>query len=492
MNRKTRTEITGDGNVVGDNNIVRIIKAAIHMPVWAWVSSVAILAVAVILVGSMFNIDPLRDLLPTPMPFEPAQEGESLIIVADFEDRSDGKYQGMDPAQYIYERLVEQAQADGLDVRIERLREVVDDNTVRATGELYSATLVLWGWYDIVGITPRLGRIGVAGASLGCPDCQESVQRLDEPGTVDFDQIILESLPERTGYLVSFTMGLDAYNHNDLERALTYLNSALEIAEQDVGMVTVDEAYFYRGKIHDARGQYTLAIADYDAALGLNPGLAQAYHSRGITYHKIGEYSAALSDLNRTLEIDESACVYYNRGRIYHSIGEYDRALTDFNRALSLDAEFASASNNRGVIYAKNGEYEKALADFNQALEVNHKDSAAYANRGHVYQCMGKYEKALEDYDCALRLDPELDIAYYNRGNIYQCTGEYEKALADYNHALELNPKFAEAYYNRGLTYKQLEQKEQAIADFEHALELTTDPQWRQNVEEQLHELRGE
>lgn len=81
----------------------------------------------------------------------------------------------MDPAQYIYEKLLAQAEKDGLDVRIERLREVVNDNMARPAGEEYNATLVLWGWYDALSITPRLGHIK---ASV-CPRSIQGVLLVD-------------------------------------------------------------------------------------------------------------------------------------------------------------------------------------------------------------------------------------------------------------------------------------------------------------------------
>jgi hypothetical protein len=150
------------GDLVGHDKITQNtwIRQLILKP-WAWIGGIAILAIGLIFVAGIFNIGPLQTLFPQPTPtaFAPATEGQSLIIVADFEDRSGGKYQGLDPAQYIYEQLIAQAKKDNLDVRIERLRQTVDDNTVRPTGETYSATLVLWGWYDALAITPRVERI---------------------------------------------------------------------------------------------------------------------------------------------------------------------------------------------------------------------------------------------------------------------------------------------------------------------------------------------
>ena len=69
-----------------------------------WIGvGLALLAVALIVASLVFNIGPLKSLVPDSQHLHllwhsPATEGQSLIIVADFEDRSGGKYQGIDPA----------------------------------------------------------------------------------------------------------------------------------------------------------------------------------------------------------------------------------------------------------------------------------------------------------------------------------------------------------------------------------------------------------
>ena len=451
-------------------------------PVLGFVALAAGIVVGLLLAAGVINlqgiVETVRDLQPTPVAFAPAAEGESLIIVADFEDRSEGRYQGVDPAQYIYERLKEQAQADGLSVRIERLREATDDSTARSTGEVYGAALVLWGWYDGVGVTPRLEHIGIIEMMPGCPTCQESALQLAEPETVEFKQSILETLPERTMYLVSFALGLDAYSHSDLETALVYFNNALDIAEQGAASVTADETYFYRGSIYHSHKQYNLAIADYTYALALNPDFIYAYNNRGLTYNAMGKYEQALADYDRALELNpEYAGVYYNRGLIYYDMGEYEQALANYDRAIELNPEYAEVYNSRGRIYCYNmGEYEQALADYDRAIELNPEYAGAYHNRGLIYYDMGEYERALADYDRAIVLNSEFTEAYSNRGLTYYDMGEHEQALADYDRAIVLNPEFAEAYYNRGLIYSyNMGKYEQALADFDRALELNSE-----------------
>ena len=161
VNVDAQRDVTIGGDVVGRDKITQNtwIRQFMMSP-WAWIGGAVIVVIGLIIAVGINNIGPLKTLFPQPTPtaFAPATEGQSLIIVADFEDRSGGKYQGIDPAQYIYEQLTAQVNKDNLDVRIERLRHTVDDNTVRPTGEIYSATLVLWGWYDALTITPRIER----------------------------------------------------------------------------------------------------------------------------------------------------------------------------------------------------------------------------------------------------------------------------------------------------------------------------------------------
>jgi tetratricopeptide (TPR) repeat protein len=414
-------DITGDGNVVGDHSSSTVIKDNVFQVIIRKVAPIAgfaVLAAGIVvglgLAAGVFNLETLVGFLPTPMPFEPAGEGESLIIVADFEDRSGGKYQGVDPAQYIYEKLVEQARADDLDVRIERLRQVVDDNTVHTTGEVYSATLVLWGWYDAAGITPRLERIQ---EMMAYRSSEEMSLALAEPETVEFKQIILEDLPVRSSYLVLFVLGMGEYVKRDTDGAFAYFNSALAVTEGNEESTNPSETYFYRGNLHYYRGDYGTAVVDFTRAISLTE-FVEAYSNRGVSYN---------------------------------DMGEYELALADYNQALELNPESAEAYNNRGVNYNDKGEYELALADYNRALELNPEYAGAYYNRG--LNCL-----AMEDDNCViasfsgfiqLRPDPTSDYyagALFLRAGAYVRQGDWESAIADYTKLIQIRPDFATAY----------------------------------------------
>ena len=50
-------------------------------------------------------------------------------------------------------------------------------------------------------------------------------------------------------------------------------------------------------------GNYKQAIEDYDRAIEIKPGYAEAYINRGVAYNGLGNYRQAIEDLNRAIEI---------------------------------------------------------------------------------------------------------------------------------------------------------------------------------------------
>lgn len=431
-------------SVIGDHNRI---EGGINYYLRLVVSPIGLFVLGIIILTVAYFALAAQRQLPTwllPRAFSPAADDETLIIVTDFADRSEGKYTGIDPAQYIYEQLAERVRQDGLSLRVERLHQTVDDNTARMVGARYGATLLLWGWYDAVGITSRLEHINIAEAIPGCPICEESRLRLAAPETIEFQQNIFATLPDRATYLVYFALGMGSGIRGNLDMALTYFSNALDIAELGTSGITADETCFYQGNIYMSRGQYELAVEKYTYAITLNPDFYMAYNNRGYTYFEMNEYEKTLDDFNRALELNpEDAMLYNNRGLVYSQIEQDDKAIADFDRALELDPEFDDAYHNRGLTWAMMDEFEKALDDFSRTLELDPEDVEAYSNRGNVYYQMGDYDKALDDLDHAVELMPHPTI-YYNIASVYAFQGFSADACTWLTRAIVLDSQYRE------------------------------------------------
>lgn len=430
---------------------------------------------------------------PTPLAFSQADNAQTLIIVADFENRSDGQSIGVDPAQYIFEELRKKILLENLPVRVERLFQTVNDNSVKTVGETYHANLVLWGWYDTITINPRLERI----SNLELPSnyynfqLEQSNLRFDISDPAQIKISVITDLPSYSSYIVLYTLGMDRYIVGQFADALTYFDSALSAIPVDATVsFKPSEVYFFRGGIYYLQKNFDSAAIDFSKYLELNPDSEYGYNARGVIYAKQGLSPNALSDFTKSLEINPRfSTAYSNRGLSYYYDGNYGDAIHDFNIAIQLDPDDILVYLNRGSAYQALGENDLALSDYNRILEINPVYVAAFSNRGSLYAEKGNYKLALADFTRALELAPNFESLYYNRGLTFYHKGDYDLAIQDFNSAIELNPNSADSYFNRGVVYVALRDRENAIADFNKVLEISNMDDLRQEAEEALKKL---
>ncbi len=82
-----------------------------------------------------------------------------------------------------------------------------------------------------------------------------------------------------------------------------------------------------------------------------------------------GRPNEAIADFNAALVLDpKSASGLNNRGLAFRKKGELDRAIADYSAAITLNPLYALAFNNRGYAYEAKGLKAGAIADFRQAL----------------------------------------------------------------------------------------------------------------------------
>jgi len=131
------------------------------------------------------------------------------------------------------------------------------------------------------------------------------------------------------------------------------------------------DAYYDRACVFDRSGQLPQALADYDAAIEINPAYADAYNNRGYIYSRQGQYVQALSDLTKAIEINpDIAGYYYNRAVPDIKLGSNVQAIADLSKAIELDPYYANAYYNRAIFYYGSKEYAKARADVQRAEKL--------------------------------------------------------------------------------------------------------------------------
>lgn len=173
------------------------------------------------------------------------------------------------------------------------------------------------------------------------------------------------------------------------------------------GSPTAD-AYLWRGYLHRLRNELDQAIADYDAAIRLEPADAVARRFRGVARYANGDYDAARADYTEAIRIDPTnPRPYRRRGDARFARRELDRAIEDYDAAIRLDPTDAITIANRGIARLELGQYDRAVVDLNEAIRLDPKLATAYVRRGMARTNLQQFDRAIADLDAAIRLDPK-------------------------------------------------------------------------------------
>jgi tetratricopeptide (TPR) repeat protein len=220
-------------------------------------------------------------------------------------------------------------------------------------------------------------------------------------------------------------------------------------------------------------GDHAGAMADFAAALALEPGDPSILLARAHSRDAAGDYAGAIADATAAL-VKGSDYMLTERAQLYFAHGDYDAAMADLAAAItaaeaSLQAlrnelppsRFASSPEIAELLSQRcwmravaSRDLDAARRDCDEALRIiagGLDDLAAsiYDSRALVGLKQGRNENALEDYEIAARLRrPGVSITPAAPG---------------------AGALFAHALYGRGIAAKRLGRSHEAQSNFEGA-----------------------
>ncbi len=105
------------------------------------------------------------------------------------------------------------------------------------------------------------------------------------------------------------------------------------------------------------------------------------YQSRADQNAGKGEFNLALADYNKSLEMKaDNATAYLNRGKTHYTLKSYDLSVKDFDKAVELNPKDSVAFLARGVSYEQLGETQKSMVDYQRAIDLDPTNETAKAN----------------------------------------------------------------------------------------------------------------
>ena len=194
------------------------------------------------------------------------------------------------------------------------------------------------------------------------------------------------------------------------------------------------EAFNTRGVAYARVARYQEAIADFTAAIKLDPGNAAAFTNRALAYRQIKREDAALADFDHAIQANpQHAPAYVGRGMVYRQRNEPVVVPVGL-------AAVAQAFHARGLIYQRQGDNARAITDFDNAIDRDPFAAAPYQARGQSLVATGKNDQAIEDFNAALNVDNKNADAWAGLGLAYERAGNRQKAAESYRRALVLAP----------------------------------------------------
>lgn len=184
-----------------------------------------------------------------------------------------------------------------------------------------------------------------------------------------------------------------------------------------------------RGELHFRNQRFIPALADFDAALALDPDADAAHFGRGMVLGRMGQLDEAIQALGIYIDRNpESSLAYTKRGVRHIWNKEFGNARKDLEMAIFLDNTNAEAHDDLGVALAQLGDRDGALENFLKARELDPTYQKAHHNLGMVYFMKNETAKALDAVNEALRLQADNRSSLLLKATILNAQGRQPEA----------------------------------------------------------------
>lgn len=284
---------------------------------------------------------------------------------------------------------------------------------------------------------------------------------------------------DRREYRYSYELGKRLFAVRRFAEAQEAFNAAT------VANPKFEPAFFNLGLTCRVRAKHDLALQAFRAVIRLNPTHTRAWIELGRVHDAQGEVSAALADYQKAQECAAAAEAHdlyltaaRERARVLAKSGAKEEAVRLFQEILERDSEDALTLYNLATVLLDLDRNEEALKHAQQAVYANGSQARFLYAYALAAQKTGRVDLALTQYQLAAARDPAHVKAHNNLGKLYLDKGALQEAETHLQAALAHDAQNFEVNSNLGKLYVLRAQWETAIAHYRRAA--TAQPQDRE------------
>ncbi len=172
-------------------------------------------------------------------------------------------------------------------------------------------------------------------------------------------------------------------------------------------------AAFAKGRVAAAQAKPDEAIKHFSVAIdkaGSPSGYARAHLRRGESYLATKQVDKALADFSAAIALDPSPDAYAARGHAYLDKRAFAQAEADYQRALDASPESDDDTSNLGWAQYEGGKLDPAIANFRKAIKLNDQFPLYRFNLGVALLAKRDMAGATQAYTQGLKLAEEKPV----------------------------------------------------------------------------------
>ncbi|WP_396626774.1 FG-GAP-like repeat-containing protein [Luteitalea sp.] len=233
---------------------------------------------------------------------------------------------------------------------------------------------------------------------------------------------------------------------NWLPYGSTLLDQGLEaeaiVAFERASQSNPSAAVLYRlGTLLAKRGQGARARQAFEAALALDPKLAEAHNDLGTLIAQDGDLPGAVARFRQALAATpDYPDALNNLGYALLLGGQPDEARALYEKALQLQPDFPEALNNLGLIAGRAGDLPTAERRFREALQRRPAYGEAANNLALALVAQGRAGEAVTLLEDLVARMPSFEDAYVTLAKIHLSAGQTTEGLRAVQRLLQRNP----------------------------------------------------
>lgn len=265
----------------------------------------------------------------------------------------------------------------------------------------------------------------------------------------------------------SYTLALNAINAEDYETAKEYLNVCFAYSDPHTDPVMYADLLLKRACIDVIEEKYDMALLNLDAALRVQPDLADAYLVCTQVYSTQGNIDAAIENLEKYIELSGDTALYETVAQLQEANGNLAAAQEAYDKFVEgAGSEIEEAGFQSGLYKMQAGLLEEAVADFEAYVDDEDYGAGAMYNIGLCRMNLGDFAGGVEAFNACEEKGGAFEGIYYNRGVCALMNNDWENAAADFVKSLESEPYVEDARFNLGVCQMQQGDYEAAVASF--------------------------